>query len=482
MAESNAPVPQVDPVLIEINRLFDEMVFCVNQRREAILFMYNDLSQDIAWRPLVRARREQELTALRATTENTIRMNPNHYFQKDILSDIDLQLAEIRTPQPDTRVVFRSQFVSLYKLITELGEVLEEEIPAVPDYSGSKPVITVPDYPDTKPVITVPDYPDTKPVITVPDYPEEEMPAVPDYSDMIPVITVPDYSDMIPVITVPDYPDMRPVVAVGERGIAPGELYNPKAVAVDSNDRIFVAEGNSSQSHARISIFSQRGEFLGSFSHQDMMEPWGVAIHGDNLYVSDYEAHSIFHFKTDTDFPLVARVGTKERIIGEFNHPRNLAVSNNGDVYVTDYNNNRVQILNSSLHLRSLTEQLIKSPCDIKLTADEVYVLCRDNPCVQVFSHAGERLRCLLSSGYLMQVAHPDFFCLDAAENIIISDYSAHRIKIFSKEGNLIKTVGEEGHQPGMFYNPTGIALTKELNLVVVSNNKKCTFHIFSSQ
>ena len=209
MAEYNAPVPQVDPVLIEINRLFDEMVFCVNQRREAVLFMYNDLSQDIASRPLVRARREQELTAFRATIENLIQMSQNLQLQQRMLSDIDLQLAEIRTPQPDTRVVFRSQFVSLYKLITELGEVLEEEMPA------------------------------------------------PDYSDMRPVITVPDYPDTTPVITVPNYSHMRPVVTVGKRGTAPGELYNPNAMAIDSNNRIFVAE-----SHIRISVFFTEGRIL----------------------------------------------------------------------------------------------------------------------------------------------------------------------------------------------------------------------------
>ena len=81
-----------------------------------------------------------------------------------------------------------------------------------------------------------------------------------------------------------------------------------------------------------------------------------------------------------------------------------------------------------------------------------------------------------------MQVTDPVCFCLDAAENIIISDFSAYRILIFSKEGNLIKTVGEEGQQPGMFYYPTGLALTKELSLVVVSQNNSFTFQIFSSQ
>ena len=446
MAEYNAPVPQVDPVLIEINRVFDEMVFCVNQRREAVLFMYNDLSQDIASRPIDRARREQELTALRAETENIIRMNPNHYLQKDLLSDFDLQLAKIRTPQPDTRVVFRSQFVPLYKLIAELGEVLEEEIPAVPDYSDTTPVITVPYYSDTTPVITVPDYPDTKPVIAV-----------------------------------PDYSHMRLVVAVCEEGKARGELCHPKAVAIDSNNRIFVAEGNLRQSYARISVFSQRGEILISFRHQDMVYPWGVAIHGDNLYVSDYEAHSIFHFKTDTNFPLVAKVGTKGSRVGEFNHPRNLAVSNYGDVYVADYNNHRVQIFSCSLlYLRNLTQQLIKQPCDIKLTADEVYVLCYDRPCLHVFSYAGENLRSLISNGYQMQVDEPLFFCLDSAENIIISDFKSHIIQIFTKEGNLITTIGDYGHQAGMLFYPRGIALTKELSLVVLSDNENFGLQIFS--
>ena len=203
----------------------------------------------------------------------------------------------------------------------------------------------------------------------------------------------------------------------------------------------------------------------------------------DYLYVTDVELHSIFRFKMEPQFSLVTKQGNRGSQIGEFNYPYNLTVSTNGDVYVADCDNNRVQILNSSLqHLRTLTEQLIVSPRDIKLTADEVYVLCEDNPCVLVFSHAGERLRSLVSRGNQMQMINPFFFCLDAAENIIISDSLAHRIKIFSEEGNLIKTIGEEGQHPGMFYFPTGLALTKELSLVVVSNNKNFTLRIFSCQ
>ena len=65
-------------------------------------------------------------------------------------------------------------------------------------------------------------------------------------------------------------------------------------------------------------------------------------------------------------------------------------------------------------------------------------------------------------------------------ENIIISDNSAHRIQIFSKEGNFIQTIGETGYQPEMLCYPAGIALTEQFNLVVVSRNDNFTLQIFS--
>ena len=186
----------------------------------------------------------------------------------------------------------------------------------------------------------------------------------------------------VPLVT--NYLTMRPVVAVGKFWRAPGELCCPHAVGIDSNNRIFVAEGCASQlqSRGRISVFSERGEFLTSFTPQDMRETSGLAIHGDYLYVTDTQLHAIF------------KLGNGSQN-GEFLCPHNLTVSTNGDVYVADYHNNRVQILNRSLqHLLSLTGQLIRLPRDIKLTADEVYVLCEENPCLHVFSHAGERLCC----------------------------------------------------------------------------------------
>ena len=410
MAAYNAPVPDVDPVEISIHQLFNQMVFCVNQRREAVLTEYRYQINEVASRPQTRVKEEEELIKMKTETERNLQMNKFHELQQQILAGIEQKLAEVRKLQPHTRVVFRSQSAPLEQLIAELGEVLEEEVTIIPNYLN-----------------------------------------------------------------------MRPVVTAVKKGKAPGELYCPQAVAIDTNNRIFIAEGSKLESHRRISVFSEKGEYLTSFTHQDFGCPFCMTIHGDNLYVTDIEVHAIFQFKIETDFPLIAKQGTKGSQIGEFDFPYSLAVSTHGEVYVTDCNNYRVQILNSSLqHLRSLTEQPIKFPLDIKLTADEVYVLSRDNPCVQVLSHEGERLRSLVSRGEQIQVSDPYFFCLDAERNIIISDNVTHQIKIFSKEGNHIRTIGEEGEQPGMFYYPKGLALTKDLSLVVVSESVNFRIQIFS--
>ena len=96
----------------------------------------------------------------------------------------------------------------------------------------------------------------------------------------------------------------------------------------------------------------------------------------------------------------------------------------------------------------------MKNPRDVKLTRDEMYVLCDDSPCVRVFSHAGEMTRSLVTRGDGMQVSDAYFFCLDAQQNLLISDEGAHNVKIFSKDGTCLHTVGQEGHGRGMLYQP----------------------------
>ena len=130
----------------------------------------------------------------------------------------------------------------------------------------------------------------------------------------------------------------------------------------------------------------------------------------------------------------------------------------------------------------------MKYPNDVKLTPDEVYVLCHVSPCILVFSHAGEKIRQLITRGRGrgrgrgMQIGYAYFFCLERNQNLLISDYLNNEVRIFSKEGTHLHTIGERGHGVGMFYIPGGIFLTKNLKLIIVSENKNYSLQIFSCQ
>ena len=128
MADCNAPVPDVDPVEIAIHEVFDQMVFFVNQRRMAVLTEHRYQRNEIASRPLTCVKEEEELIRMKTETEQNFQMNKFHELQQQILAGIEQKLVEVRKPQPDTRVVFRSQSAPLEQLIAELGEFLEEEV------------------------------------------------------------------------------------------------------------------------------------------------------------------------------------------------------------------------------------------------------------------------------------------------------------------------------------------------------------------
>ena len=214
-----------------------------------------------------------------------------------------------------------------------------------------------------------------------------------------------------------------------------------------------------------------------------MIEPYGIAIHRDNLYVTDTRAYAVFQFKIEVDMRLVAKLGSQGSGIGQFNGPHGLTVSTNGDVFVADCSNHRIQILDDSLHFqREITHQTMKHPCDVKLTPDEVYVLCPVSPCIIVFSHAGEKLRQLITQGYGMQIRSAHFFCLDRKQNLLISDWSNDEVRIFTKDGTHLHTIGEHGYEVGMLFIPQGIVLTKNLKLIIMSGNNNCSLQIFSCQ
>ena len=279
------------------------------------------------------------------------------------------------------------------------------------------------------------------------------------------------------LVNVPRYTTYHnSVVATGKQSEAPGGLFWPQGVAIhEETHQIFVANFLKNA----VEIFSETGEFISQLVGQ-LSNPCGIAIQGDSLYVICLNVSTVSQFSL-IEMCHVRRIGGKGSNNGQFNYPHQLTTDLIGRVFIADCYNHRICIHDPDLnHLRNITHPSMLRPEDVKVSRDCLYVLCpNNNPCMLVLTLEGDMLHSLIIRGDGVDVLEPRFFCLDPLNNFVLSDSYSYSIRVFSPEGNLLHTIGREGHQPGMFYRPTGVAITPNGRFVCVSWNRNCGLQIF---
>ena len=242
-------------------------------------------------------------------------------------------------------------------------------------------------------------------------------------------------------------------------------------------ERVYITDSGN----RRILVVSFEGKFLSQFG-QDILEcPWGIAVSEACIFVTDRSHDALFQFNKDNH-----SLETSTRTIGseeeQLKNPGGLSIDKNGDIFIADTKKNRVTILDASLQFKGhIGIGKLESPKDVKLTPDRVAVLDWSPSCIHLFSRGGDFLTSCISQGGGSRslVSCPFFFCMDLEENIIISDYNRHVIKIFSKSGQLIHTIGMRGEGRGQFIRPYGISISQFGNMFVLSNNPNYSLQCF---
>ncbi len=195
-------------------------------------------------------------------------------------------------------------------------------------------------------------------------------------------------------------------------------------VAIDDDDRLFVSDAKLHH----ILIFNARHELENQIS-EGLMDPVGLAIDTTNrlLYAVDTQQDQVLVYDADT-LKLVRRIGTggKNHFLttpGDFGAPQGVAVDQNGDVYVTDTLNNRVEIFDA------------------------------DGKFVTLFGKNGD------GPGYL---ARPKGIAIDGDGHIWVADEMQDRLQVFNREGQLLTYIGQgHGELPGQFKALVGVAVDK---------------------
>lgn len=131
----------------------------------------------------------------------------------------------------------------------------------------------------------------------------------------------------------------------------PGRV--PLYVAVDAEGAVYVSD----RLRGVIDRYSAAGAYLGPFSPKSGPPPAPLALAFDragNFYVADVSdgEHSIFVYSPTGDLKRV--LGREGGAPGEFSFPNGVVADANGNVYVADSNNARVQIFDASGQLQGI--------------------------------------------------------------------------------------------------------------------------------
>ncbi len=195
-------------------------------------------------------------------------------------------------------------------------------------------------------------------------------------------------------------------------------------LAMDDNDNLFVSDGE----FHHVLVFNANHEVIAGFGDDVMKNPNGMAIDTENryLYVVDTELDQVLVYDADT-YKLLRRIGTtgKQHTLtdaGNFSKPTNVAVDKDGNVYVSDTLNDRIEIFD----------------------ADGVFI--------RQFGKNGD------GPG---DFARPKGVAIDCDGHVWVVDAMTNRVQVFTPEGRLLLYMGKFGILPGQFQALTGITIDK---------------------
>lgn len=187
-----------------------------------------------------------------------------------------------------------------------------------------------------------------------------------------------------------------------------------------------------------------------------------------------------------TTIETVPQVQEEEVVVqaapGQLSQPRGVTVDGEGNVYVADFGNDRIQKFDPQLAFvkewgsRGDLPGQFKQPGDVAIGADGlVYVADTWNQRVQVFDADGEYKREWADRYY-----GPRGIAAAPSGAIYLADTGNHRVRKLTPDGVEQLTWGGLGREPGQFTEPVGIAVDRA-GLVYVVDNGNARVQIFDA-
>lgn len=214
----------------------------------------------------------------------------------------------------------------------------------------------------------------------------------------------------------------------------PGRLVKPLGLDVDGAGQLYVADATMKT----ILVYDRDGKYLrriGDGKQFDRISSVTVDAAGDRVYAVDIggvssENHRVRVFDARSGAHLFD-IGKRGKGPGEFNLPRDLAIGKDGQLYVVDGGNFRVQVFDSKGRY------------------------------LHTFGVVGKQLG---------NFARPKEIATDRDGNVYVVDTAFGNFQIFNPEGDLLMFVGQRSEQdaPAHYMLPSGIYVDEDGRVYMV--------------
>jgi DNA-binding beta-propeller fold protein YncE len=263
-------------------------------------------------------------------------------------------------------------------------------------------------------------------------------------------------------------------------------LVDVVGISIDEDDRVY-AFGRSKRP---LIVFDRNGYEVDSWGEGLFKRPHGSCMTPEgHIWLADDDSHAVYKFtkegkllktlgtvgqKSDTGhrngLDIFEKLSSITRAAEPFNLPTGVAISSNGDIFVSDgYGNARVHRFNPEGELilswgePGAGEGQFRLPHNIWIDSkDRVWIPDRENHRVQIFDTEGNFL------DEWIDLWRPTHVFMDKNETVYISELS-RRISIFTKDGELLSRWGNEFHSldDPLFVGPHVICVDSRGDLYV---------------
>lgn len=198
-------------------------------------------------------------------------------------------------------------------------------------------------------------------------------------------------------------------------GTGAGRIKRPINIRIDTDGTRYVTDTGRDQ----VLVYDRDDRFVRAFGVEGQFRPVDLAISGDRLYVADILHHQIQVLEKGTG-RLLFKFGKPGSGEGELFHPTNIALGPDGDIYVVETSNFRVQ----------------------RFTAE-------GKP-VRTYGSVGSTLG---------SFARPKGIAIDKAGRLLIGDAAFQNVQIFDNSGKLLMYFGQTDGRADGLNLPAGVSV-----------------------